>query len=489
MKKLVYRLAFSVGYYKSITFWVLLFTYSLFLTSCSVTKQISQRANTILLKDTAIATGNIGICIYEPETQKYWYNHNATHYFIPASNTKLFTLYAGMKYLGDSLIGGYYQNFSDTAINFIATGDPTFLHSDFKNQPVLDFFKKEKRKIYVSGSYNDEALGYGWAWDDYTSSDMAEKNIFPLHGNVIDIKMDGYKTEEKYYVEPNWKISPRYFESLVPNSYALDAKQKVQIGRGDTINTKTLLQSFDVQRKRASNEFSLVQTKTKFTSLEAPFCVEGINTAITILQKDYGIPITKGFLDDNSLYGGTQDRLVLHSIKTQPTDSLFKLMMHRSDNFFAEQTLIMASKRGWNNLADKDETLVLIDTVLKLHLSKLAQRPKWVDGSGLSRYNLFTPQSFVQILNQLKLEFGLQRLKVILPTGGKGTLKSYYKNYAGSIFAKTGTLSNNCALSGYLITKKGKLLIFSILNNNYITGATPIRKAMEKFLGEIIEKY
>jgi D-alanyl-D-alanine carboxypeptidase/D-alanyl-D-alanine-endopeptidase (penicillin-binding protein 4) len=160
-------------------------------------------------------------------------------------------------------------------------------------------------------------------------------------------------------------------------------------------------------------------------------------------------------------------------------------MMHRSDNFFAEQTLLMASNEFIGYMSDEK----IIDTILKTSLSDLPQRPKWVDGSGLSRYNLFTPQSFVQILNQLKVEFGLNRLKNILPTGGTGTLSNYYKKYAGSIFAKTGTLSNNCALSGYLITKKGKLLIFSILNNNYITGAPPVRKAVEKFLVDIIEKY
>jgi D-alanyl-D-alanine carboxypeptidase/D-alanyl-D-alanine-endopeptidase (penicillin-binding protein 4) len=68
-------------------------------------------------------------------------------------------------------------------------------------------------------------------------------------------------------------------------------------------------------------------------------------------------------------------------------------------------------------------------------------------------------------------------------------LSSYYKKDSGFIYAKTGTLSNNCALSGYLITKKGKLLIFSVLVNNYQTGATPVRKAVEKFLQAIREKY
>jgi D-alanyl-D-alanine carboxypeptidase/D-alanyl-D-alanine-endopeptidase (penicillin-binding protein 4) len=68
-------------------------------------------------------------------------------------------------------------------------------------------------------------------------------------------------------------------------------------------------------------------------------------------------------------------------------------------------------------------------------------------------------------------------------------LSSYYKTEAGFIFAKTGTLSNNCALSGYLITKKNKLLVFSLLANNYQTSATQVRKAVEEFLRGVRERY
>ena len=172
-------------------------------------------------------------------------------------------------------------------------------------------------------------------------------------------------------------------------------------------------------------------------------------------------------------------------IHSQPSDSLFKPMMHRSDNFFAEQTLLMASNEHLGYMSDEK----IIDTLLKTDLKDIPQKPKWVDGSGLSRYNLFTPQSFVYILNKTKNEFGWDRIKNILPTGGTGTLSSYYKKDSSFIYAKTGTLSNNCALSGYLITKKGKLLIFSVLANNYISGATPVRRAVEKFLLAIRENY
>src|SRR6476659_4234407 len=103
-----------------------LISYFLF-SSCSISKQISKQAKSILINDSAISQGHIGISIYEPATGKYWYNYQAEKYFVPASNTKLFSLYAGMKYLGDSLIGISYTE-NDSALILRATGDPSFLH-------------------------------------------------------------------------------------------------------------------------------------------------------------------------------------------------------------------------------------------------------------------------------------------------------------------------------------------------------------------------
>ena len=105
------------------------------LQSCSVPKQINKQAKAILLQDSVINTGHIGISIFEPATNSYWYNYNAEKYFVPASNTKLFTLYAGMKYLGDSLVGLRYTennviNIDSTVpitdlTQIFPTGDPT----------------------------------------------------------------------------------------------------------------------------------------------------------------------------------------------------------------------------------------------------------------------------------------------------------------------------------------------------------------------------
>jgi D-alanyl-D-alanine carboxypeptidase/D-alanyl-D-alanine-endopeptidase (penicillin-binding protein 4) len=159
-------------------------------------------------------------------------------------------------------------------------------------------------------------------------------------------------------------------------------------------------------------------------------------------------------------------------------------MMHRSDNFFAEQTLLMVSNETLGYMSDEK----MIDSLLKTDYKTMPQKPKWVDGSGLSRYNLVTPQDFVWLLNKMKQEFSWQRITTILPTGNQGTLAGYYKNYVGKIYAKTGTLSNNVALSGFITTNSGKPLIFSILVNNHQASAGAIRRTVERFLSGIIDK-
>jgi D-alanyl-D-alanine carboxypeptidase/D-alanyl-D-alanine-endopeptidase (penicillin-binding protein 4) len=160
-------------------------------------------------------------------------------------------------------------------------------------------------------------------------------------------------------------------------------------------------------------------------------------------------------------------------------------MMHRSDNFFAEQSLLMVS----NELLGVMNDAKIIDTLLKTDFKDLPQKPRWVDGSGLSRYNLFTPQDFVFILNKMKTDFGMDRIKTILPTGNEGTLEGRFVRDSNYIFAKTGTLSGVVSLSGFLYTKKNKLLVFSVLVNNHNSSASQVRSAVEKFIDGIRQKY
>ena len=79
-------------------FIILSISISFLLLACSPSKQIAKSARENVLRDASLQTAHVGISIYEPATGKYWYNYEGDKYFVPASNTKLPTCYAAMKY-------------------------------------------------------------------------------------------------------------------------------------------------------------------------------------------------------------------------------------------------------------------------------------------------------------------------------------------------------------------------------------------------------
>jgi D-alanyl-D-alanine carboxypeptidase/D-alanyl-D-alanine-endopeptidase (penicillin-binding protein 4) len=173
-------------------------------------------------------------------------------------------------------------------------------------------------------------------------------------------------------------------------------------------------------------------------------------------------------------------------LKSVPIDSLLRVMMHDSDNFIAEQLLLQCA----SVISDTLRPEIAIAYVKKNFLSDLPDPPQWVDGSGLSRYNLFTPRSIVKLWEKIYLEVPRQRLFPLLATGGKsGTIKNAYKSEKPYVYGKTGTLSNNHTLSGYILTRNGRLLIFSMMNNNYLVPTSEVRKRMEKILSTIHDRY
>src|SRR5258708_7870535 len=86
----------------------------LLLQGCSASHYIGKATRRELLQAPELRPAQVGISLYDPVSGGYLYRYQDDKYFIPASNTKLFTLYAGMKWLGDSLTGMRYRE-TDTA--------------------------------------------------------------------------------------------------------------------------------------------------------------------------------------------------------------------------------------------------------------------------------------------------------------------------------------------------------------------------------------
>ncbi len=466
------------------------------LTSCSIEKQIAKSAKADVLDAKALQTAHVGISIFDPAANTYLYNYQGDKYFVPASNIKIPTCYAAMKYLGDSLVGlryGYSTSYAnDNVIVIQPTGDPTFLHEEFKSQPAFDFLKHYKQKAYwgfLDTIWKDDKWGSGWSWNDYDATYMAERSSMPAFGNIVSIKLK--KVSERFLdsslKRPTYNIfktQTLFFDSLINSDISVDSN--IVFWNDETVFSENLYWEF--KRELDRNEFTIKKFPSKFSRTAIPFVTNGSQTASWLIADSLKINFTYLHpFGSNRFYSGHFGVSVdkWNSIHSQPTDSLLKPMMHRSDNFFAEQSLLMVSNEMLGVMNDEK----IIDTLLKTDFKDLPQKPRWADGSGLSRYNLFTPQDFVAILNKMKNEFGMERLKVILPTGGEGTISSYYKTDSGYIYGKTGTLSGVVAFSGFLYTKKGKLLIFSTLVNNHQASATEVRKAVEKFLQGVREKF
>lgn len=325
----------------------------LVITSCVAQKPAAKKTPLQeLLADTTFRSAHIGINVYDPVARKSVYNYNGGKYFVPASNVKIATCYAVMKYLKHILPGvRYYEN--DTAIYLVPTGDPSFLHRDFPVQPVFDFLKNQTKKIYITDSnWKDKELGKGWSWDDFSDEYMVERNSFPVYGNTLKwvqekIKSNVAGIEESFSIysdpEVNWKVR---FE------------------------TDSGFQKFKVTRDRLSNVFKVAQGTEPYKETIVPFIVNGLSSALELLPDTLGKSIA---VNNNFFLTDPQQRVVW----SQPTDSLLRPMMYYSDNFFAEQLLLMVSEEKTGVFNDE----AIIDTIS----GRLKNKVVWVDGSGLSR--------------------------------------------------------------------------------------------------------
>ncbi|MCX8020780.1 MAG: D-alanyl-D-alanine carboxypeptidase [Chitinophagaceae bacterium] len=430
------------------------FLFLLFLkSSCSIEKQIGRLAKTKLLNDTALCAAHTGICIFDPDRNKYLYRYQSNKYFVPASNVKIPTCYAAMKYLGTRLPALQYAIQHDECL-LKATGDPTFLHPDFPHQPAMDSLKNWAGRYslrLITSTWKDKHWGSGWSWDDYDAAYMAEKSPWPAYGNLARFAFEYGK----------WNIVPPLPEFFPkPNP-----------------SVKNYL--FTVERQLETNQFFLRPSTETFRPQSLPFRTQGFQTTAAILNMLLTPRRSVELLPDT-----TEIFQTFQTLYSQPVDSLLRPFMHRSDNFYGEQILLMVSQ----SLFGVMQSGKVIDTLLKTDFSDLPQPPRWADGSGLSRYKLFTPESMAAILHKMEKAFSMQRIRAIFPTGGQGTLSQFYKEEAGHIYAKTGTLSGVVALSGFLYTAKNRRLIFSVMVNHHRSQANEVRRAIERFLRQVRKK-
>ena len=443
-------------------------TIGLFFLSCQTTEPTTSDEVTetdyleihALFEDSeAFSQSMTGFALFDSESDSMLYERDSDQFFVPASNTKILTLYAALKSLPDELPSLRYTVENDT-LYFQGTGDPGFLNPNFDFMEVYDFLsEREEVLVFTDQNYSDEHFGAGWAWDWYPAAYAPEKSPFPIYGNMMRLQ-----TEQVALVQLNEEtpVKPEFFERYIERDE----------WNGDEIQL--------VRRSHRSNDILYTpKADTARQERNVPF----------VYENELFVEMLSDTLGREVQYAESVDLEFNETHFSTSADSLYKRFMVVSDNFIAEQLMLMISEQEFGEM----NTSRAIRHVLDEHFDDLPQRPNWRDGSGLTKYNLVTPHSLVILLEKLMDEFGEERTLDYFPIGGvRGTISGLYKAPQGEdpyVYAKTGTLSNTTALSGYIYTDSGRRLNFSFLNNNYVISSNQMRLEMQKILEFIKENY
>jgi D-alanyl-D-alanine carboxypeptidase/D-alanyl-D-alanine-endopeptidase (penicillin-binding protein 4) len=356
-----------------------------------------------------------GVFIEETATGKTVFTHHADQFFMPASNMKLATMLLAKRNLSDSIPSFKYLETADSLF-FWGTGDPSLLHPKLKGDALVKKLQASaKVLVYADDESLVKAMGDGWAWDDYNDDYSAEISLMPIYNNQISLQKK----------EGIWQISPKRFSQ--------DAR---------------ITRQKDVMRARNSNQLDLPDTSA-YAKQAIPYI-----TSVELTARLLADTLHKSVV--------TQMRAIPTAAKIQYAglvDSLIVPMMYTSDNQIAEQLLyLIAAKRGWSG-----PTAKIIER-LKNENSVVADL-RWVDGSGLSRYNLVRPADMIQILRELENEVPMEKLKVLLPQSGRSGTMRTIKLHHGIAWAKSGSFGNTYDLSGFYQDANGKMYRFSIMSN------------------------
>ena len=392
--------------------------------SSSLFSQISSKKIDRWISNNDDLNGSIvSIAVKRIDKEKKIVGSGIDIYMTPASNVKITTL-LGSIYYGDSIPIINYKISNDT-LKISPTGYPLLLHPKYRDKDLAKFLKKFKHIVYHTPKIDLNKYGPGWAWDDYNSYYQAERSEMPIYGNVVQIIKNS-----------NGDIE------VTPDRYKIifDYDQKKIIHRSET-----------------ENKFFINPSLIKFgDTIYSPFITSRKNT-ISLLENSLGnkVEFNKNELKDYS------------SLNTTRVNEIYSAILKDSDNLISESIAA--------NISFRLNDTISVDKGVKL-IQDISEQIELFDGSGLSRYNLVTPRSVILSLLDIYNLIGFDRIKKIFP-------ENYIiQNEENFVWGKTGTLKNNHNYSGYIITDKRKLYVFSIMINHFTKELDIIENAISDFL-------
>lgn len=423
------------------------------------------------------------------------YEHNSGSLVMPASNMKLLTVAVAADRLGWDF---RYQTRLEAAgtiengvlrgdLVVIGSGDPSIDATEAGTPPLFaewadalrqaGITRVDGRLIGDDDAFEEEGLGAGWAWDYLAAGYAAPSGALNYTQNQITIR-----------ATPGAAPGDPVRLDIWPVGHALTIVNELTTGAPDSAVTA------DLVRLRGSATLTLrgnlragggVVTRTASVQNPTRFFAEACRLALDA----GGLAVRDGAwdLDDVRDRPAAAGRQIIATHDSPPFSELAAALMKASLNFDAEVVLktigVVASQQGTTaaGQAASRETLAAWGIPPDAYVM--------YDGSGLSRYNYVSADAIVGLLTHVWQDTRLRGPFIAaLPIAGvDGTLASRMRGTVleGKVEAKTGTISNVRSLSGYLETKSGEQIVFSMIANNFTSTSAAIDAVVEKALARL----
>lgn len=435
-----------------------------------------------LLKDFG-DTVSIGIQVTDPKTGKTLYRKNADHYFMPASNEKLFTATAALTSLNENFTYKT-QLFADvTKINNGILNDNIYLK--FSGDPTLTLAQLDNligalaqagvRKINGNVVIDDSAfdqmsMSPGSTWDD---KDYCWGS--PIHAIIVEHNcVKATLTPAASFEQLAILSLPAYPQSLQFINNAITRAPDV---------TDCVAEAKRTSPTNYTIAGCITQAKDIEMAIDNPR--SNIQFLLNFLLNKHQIINTNSF----EFKKIDLPPALLASAESPPLANLVTTMLKESDNTIANSLFktmgsIYAKDSGtFQNGSEAVRNIV--NTSIPLDIPKTTL----IDGSGESRYDFIKPQQIVTLLQKMYSSNQAVFFIHALPIGGiDGTLKERMKDPTtlGKVYAKTGSETAVSTLSGYLETKKKNTLIFSIMINGFVDTPSKYQDLEDKICAAII---
>ncbi|MBF8302470.1 MAG: D-alanyl-D-alanine carboxypeptidase [Candidatus Dadabacteria bacterium] len=427
----------------------------------------------------ALSNGRLGVVVKSLTTDELIFQYNPDKLFVPASNVKVLTSVSALSILKPDYRfktvfysgGDVTQGVIHGGLYIKGYGDPTLstqhletIAEEFKSLGV----KEIKGGITVDDSYFDN-VRYGKGWKEKWKGDVFSPPISALSLNYNTFYIKVYPSKPGRI--PIVALEPKGTNVNVINK-AITTNKGGRLTAVWLEGGKTIKLDGSISRRTPSYTLEIT---TRNPTLYAGSAFKRILDDAGIRVEGY---VTVGVVPD---WAG-----VLYTHFSDPLYLIIAEFNKNSVNIIGENIIktLGATIIGEPGTWEKGTEVVSNF----LHEIGIKDSFEIFDGSGLSLLNRVSPNAITDVLeyaynNQV---ISLKFLNSLSIGGVDGTLKKRFRRseVEGRVMAKTGHLSNVNALSGYLFTKSGDVLVFSILANGLGSKATSFQNSL---LGELVD--